>query len=307
MPFVKQRLNFRNYYVLARMHSPVGTFLFFWPFAYALFMVAYRTNLQPSALVSRLLVYAGISVTLRSAACVWNDICDVDFDRQVERTKIRPLASGAMSMAGAHIYVILLGTAFFATLTLLSSKSAVYHGIFDIAVLNVIYPYMKRVTYLPQVWLGITINWGFIVVWVDLAGASFTPWSDLEILVCSMVSLASWTIVYDTIYACQDLNDDQRVGVKSTAILFGHHLPIILKVFAAIYLGALTYTGYLNGQGAWFYSISVFGSAVHMLWQLETHNPLDSLNCKDRFQSNITLGGIVVWGLAADYFVKVII
>ncbi|KAJ3936557.1 MAG: UbiA prenyltransferase family-domain-containing protein [Lentinula lateritia] len=296
-----------NYYRLARMHAPVGTFLFFWPFAYALLMSAYKTNMPLSALITRLVVYGVGSLTLRSAACVWNDICDVDFDRQVERTKVRPLASGAVSMAGAYTYLISLTLAFVATLYMLESKEAFYQGVFDVAVLNLIYPLMKRVTYLPQAWLGLAINWGFVVAWVDVSGRSVTSWHDFEVLAYGMVSLASWTIVYDTIYACQDLNDDKRAGVKSTALLFGSYLPAILRLFAAIYIGSLAYIGYLNGQGAWFYGVSVIGSAVHMLWQLGTHNPMNAANCKERFDSNINLGGIVTGGLLVDYLVRVVI
>ncbi|KAF5378256.1 hypothetical protein D9757_009141 [Collybiopsis confluens] len=258
-----------------------------------------------SSVLTRLVVYGAASLTLRSAACVWNDICDVDFDRQVERTKTRPLASGAVSMAGAYLYLILLTMGFVGSLYRLNSPNAFYQGVFDITVLNLIYPLMKRVTYLPQAWLGLAINWGFVIAWVDISGRSII--ADKEIMGFGILSFACWTLVYDTIYACQDLNDDKRAGVKSTALLFGSYLSPILQFFAALYVASLSYIGYLNGQGAWFYGISVVGSALHVLWQLSTHNPMSATNCKERFDSNIKLGGIVASGLFVDYLAKVVV
>ncbi|KAJ3716988.1 UbiA prenyltransferase family [Lentinula raphanica] len=295
-----------NYYRLARLHAPVGTFLVFWPFAYALLMSAYKINMPLEDLIIRLAVYGFGSFTLRSAACVWNDICDVGFDRQVERTRARPLASGAVSMTGAYIYLILFILAFVASLYMLESEAAFYQGVFDVVVLNLVYPLMKRVTYFPQAWLGLAINWGFVIVWFDVSGQGLS-WNDLEVPAYGMVSLASWTIIYDTIYACQDLKDDRRVGVKSTALLFGSYLSMILRLVAVVYISALAYIGYLNGQGAWFYGVSVIGSAIHMIWQLGTHDPINSTNCKERFDSNINLGGIVAGGLFVDYLFRVVI
>ncbi|KAJ4488364.1 hypothetical protein J3R30DRAFT_3730294 [Lentinula aciculospora] len=280
-----------NYHHLARMHAPVGVFLFFWPFAYAVLMSAYKTDMPFSVLITRLAVYGVGSLTLRSAACVWNDICDVDFDRQIGEAHESPPPRLWCHFDGWSLRLPYLTNLRFRRL--LESKEAFYHGVFDIAVLNLIYPLMKRVTYLPQVWLGLAINWGFVVAWVDVSGHSTTTWNDFEVLGYGMVSLASWTIVYDTIYACQDLNDDKRAGVKSTALLFGSYLPVILRLFAAIHIGSLAYVGYLNGQAVWFYGVSVIGSAVHMLWQLQTHEPMKAANCKLHFDSNIGLGGIV--------------
>ncbi|KAJ3751963.1 hypothetical protein EV360DRAFT_75770 [Lentinula raphanica] len=204
-------------------------------------------------------------------------------------------------MAGAYTYLISLTLAFVATLCMLEFEEAFYQGVFDNAILNVIYPLMKRITYLPQAWLGLAINWGFVVAWVNVSGrGSSMTWDDFKILAYGVVSLASWTIVYDTIYACQDLNDDKRAGAKSTALLFGSYLPYLPP-------STVSYIGYFNGQGVWFYTVSVIGSAIHMNWQLGTHSPMNAASCNERFDSNISLGGIVAGGLLADYLFRVVI
>jgi len=287
-----------NYLKLARLNKPVGIWLFFWPFAWSGLMAARRESIPASSIIQPLLLYGLGSVFLRSAACVWNDLCDIDIDRAVERTKTRPLASGAVSPPGAYLYLAFLSAACLALLSL-TSDTAWYQGLFGFFFLNSLYPLMKRVTSWPQAWLGLAINWGFIVVWMDLVVAQS---GDLKFIICIMLALASWTIFYDSIYACQDMADDAKLGVKSTALLFGPWIRPILFLFASLFTSLLAASGILNGQGPIFFMFSVGGASLHLSWQLFTLKISDPGDCQRKFLSNVKVGWIVAIGLWLDNY-----
>lgn len=262
-------------------------------------MAAHRESIPAASIARLLLVYGAGSVAVRSAACVWNDICDIDFDRAVERTKTRPLASGAISTGGAYLYLAGLTLACTALLYL-ASDQAWYQGLFGLFFLNSLYPLMKRVVFWPQAWLGFAINWGFIVAWKDLAGPAQSK--DVQFMACNILALACWTIFYDSIYACQDMVDDAKAGVKSTALLFGSWIRPILFLFGLLFASLLTAAGRLNNQGPLFYWISIGGTTLHLIWQLFTldiHNPAD---CRSKFLSNVNLGWVVAIGLWMDNY-----
>jgi len=261
-------------------------------------MAAHRESIPAASIIQPLLLYGLGSILLRSAACVWNDLCDIDIDRAVERTKSRPLASGTISPGGAYIYLACLSMACMALLSL-ASNTAWYQGLFGYFFLNSLYPLMKRVTSWPQAWLGLAINWGFIVTWVDLV---ISQTGDLKFITCIMLSLACWTIFYDSIYACQDMADDAKLGVKSTALLFGHWIRPILFLFGSLFAALLTVSGILNGQGPIFFILSVGGASLHLTWQLVTLKISDPGDCQRKFLSNVKVGWIVAIGLWLDNY-----
>jgi len=158
---------------------------------------------------------------------------------------------------------------------------------------------MKRFTHWPQAWLGLAINWGFVVAWLDRSNQQF----DSAVVGCVMASMACWTIFYDSIYACQDMVDDAKLGVKSTAILFGSWFRPVVTMFGASFIALFAVAGALNGQGLFFYLVSVLGAAAHVTWQLYTLDTKNPTDCKSKFLSNVKLGWIVAAGLALDIYV----
>ena len=182
-------------------------------------------------------------------------------------------------------------------------------GLIGVFPLHALYPLMKRWTYWPQAWLGLAMNWGFPVAWLSITHGSAdlyvvisfflgTVWyvdlsfpSSFRVLTHDYRALTrSWTIVYDTIYACQDREDDVHAGVKSTAVLFGSWVRPILMAFTALFLGLLVLAGVLNSQGAWYFVVSCGGAAGHFVWQFASWNPDVAEDGGKKFQvSLITL------------------
>ncbi|KAL0061049.1 hypothetical protein AAF712_012170 [Marasmius tenuissimus] len=159
---------------------------------------------------------------------------------------------------------------------------------------------MKRVTYWPQAWLGLAANYGLVIGYLAVSNGRWDP----PILILYTGSVA-WTIVYDTIYAYQDVRDDIKVGIKSTALLFGPtNGRKILAGFAAVFWASLCLIGVQNEQGPWYFVISVGGAGVHLAWQLSTWKQEDWDSCLKTFMSNGNLGALIWFGLFVDYCVK---
>lgn len=219
---------FRPYAALARLDRPIGTWLVLLPTLVALAYTRIPTGFLWIDLWWDVLFVIG-AVTMRGAACTWNDITDKDFDAEVERTALRPLPSGDVSVRNAYIFLgVQLFIAFLAWLCLpLDAKIVALLAI----PLIVAYPFMKRVTWWPQAWLGFTINWGVLV-----AAATATHVSFATLLL--YFGFACWTVAYDTIYAIQDEEDDALIGVKSTARLMGE--KVVTGAFC-FYLGATAF------------------------------------------------------------------
>lgn len=286
----------RPYWELARMHKfPTGSMLVFWPCVWGYLMSA-GSNIPPwhrlPALFAMFLVGSTI---LHSAACTINDICDRDFDRQVERTKNRPLAAGTISVLGATIFLILQVAVFFYILSRVNS-TAFLCGTFGVFPLHAFYPLMKRITYWPQAWLGLAMNWGLPTAWLIVAPGDI---KSVPMYILTFGTIC-WTIVYDTIYACQDRRDDVKAGVKSTALLFADWVKPILTVFATVFVATLTYAGMSTGHGWTYFALSVGGCAAHLVWQLLTLDVDSPEDCWSKFNSNGYLGYIVTIGLLVD-------
>ncbi|KAJ6621038.1 UbiA prenyltransferase family-domain-containing protein [Mycena sp. CBHHK59/15] len=288
--------SFRPYLELIRIEKPTGTILMFWPFAWGLTMAAYAMKLPLDLYAINLAKALVGAFLLRSSACTINDIFDREMDAGVERTRNRPLASGRISILAASLFLLVqyaLGAAFF---YFTEHGLAFWVAIFQLGPLFAIYPLLKRVTHWPQAWLGFAMNFGFMTAWI-----SATKMLNCALLSAAMAGCWCWTMLYDTIYACQDIKDDVKMGVHSTAILFGTCIRPLLIGCALTFAAMLAGAGVLNGQGISYFVISVGGTATHLVWQFSTID-LDVPNsCWTNFNRNGQLGWIVWGGLLADY------
>ncbi|KAF8975453.1 UbiA prenyltransferase family [Cyathus striatus] len=233
----REQLN--RYMRLCRLHQfPIGSSLSFVPCAWGLAMAAYAADLPAQSLIVHTLVFAFASITFHSAACVLNDICDIEFDKKVERTKNRPLVTGAVSTKEAWF---LLSTLILLWIpTIISADSAV---IWPGCIFHAIYPLAKRWTWWPQLLLGLAMNWGYIIAWLSVM--PFDP----TVVPCIYIGCICWTMIYDTIYACQDRNDDRKAGIKSTAILFGESVKLIVSIFYIVFIICFATAGVYNSHG----------------------------------------------------------
>ncbi|KAJ7741761.1 UbiA prenyltransferase family-domain-containing protein [Mycena maculata] len=288
--------SYRPYLELIRIEKPTGTILMFWPFAWGLTMAAYATSLTPGVYALNLAKALVGAFILRSSACTINDIFDRKVDAGVDRTRNRPLPSGRISVLAATVYLIFqyaLGVAFF----YLSEDGAAFGvALFQLIPLFAIYPLLKRVTHWPQAWLGLAMNFGFVTAWISVSSTVNYP-----MLSMAMASCWCWTMLYDTVYACQDIKDDVNMGVRSTAILFGTWIRPLLITCGLAFAMTLAVAGHLNNQGAPFFIISVGGTFIHLVWQFTTVDLDVPKSCGMNFIRNGQLGWIIWGGLALDY------
>ena len=196
---------------LARLNKPIGFMLLFWPCAWGL-SLAYQAEIKLEEYIYFLFLFFCGSVLMRSAGCIFNDIIDKDIDKKVQRTKNRPLALGVISVKRSLMYVATICLIAFGILIQFNQITIVL-GMASMF-LAFTYPFMKRITYWPQLFLGLTFNWGIIMGW-----SSLSPQISIEILLL-YISAIFWTLGYDTIYGLQDVNDDEIIGMKSTSIKF---------------------------------------------------------------------------------------
>ena len=262
----------RPYALLARFDRPIGWWLLFWPGAWAVALGG--AALERWDLILWLLLG---SIAMRGAGCVYNDIVDRDLDRQVARTRSRPVASGAVSLKAAWIWLLalcLIGLVVLLQLGL-TAKIVALASLAPVAA----YPFMKRITWWPQAWLGIVFSWAALVGWADVLGS---PWAPGLLLYAGSIA---WVIAYDTIYALQDMEDDALVGVRSSARAMGARVrPGVAGFFAVALLL----------WGAAFWTIrpdplalaALLPVAGHFAWQVATLRPEDGANALARFRSN---------------------
>ena len=210
---------FQTFIQLTRLNKPIGFMLLFWPCAWGLTLAFYFNSKIDLYLKYLILFFLG-SVLMRTAGSIFNDIVDKNFDEKVERTKERPIASGKISTINAFLYIILFCLIAlvillqFNTLTLILGASSM--------ILAVAYPFMKRITYWPQLFLGLTFNWGIIIGWTSITNSI-----SIEPLILYL-SAIFWTLGYDTIYGLQDVHDDEIIGVKSTSIKFKNNAKVFV-------------------------------------------------------------------------------
>ena len=206
---------------LTRLNKPIGFMLLFWPCSWGL-IYAYNFNQNINLLIHYLILFFLGSVFMRSAGCIFNDIVDKDFDKKVERTKQRPITSGKVSVKLALLYTVILCSAAFFILIQFNIIT-IFLGMFSM-ILAFSYPFMKRITYWPQLFLGLTFNWGIIMAWTAM---------NLDIsfeIILLYVAAIFWTLGYDTIYGAQDMSDDEIIGLKSTSIKFKKNLKMFITI-----------------------------------------------------------------------------
>ena len=213
--------HFKIFIELSRLNKPIGFMLLFWPCSWGL-AYAYSINKDTFLFTYYLILFFLGSILMRSAGCIVNDIVDRKFDKKIERTRKRPIASGQISIQRSIFYTfVLCSLAFviliqFNLLTIILGISSMF--------LAFSYPFMKRITYWPQLFLGITFNWGIIMAWVAMNN-SIT----IEIIML-YISAIFWTLGYDTIYGTQDISDDEIIGLKSTSIKFKKNIKLFVSI-----------------------------------------------------------------------------
>tara|TARA_B100001121_G_scaffold310618_1_gene343207 strand:+ start:51 stop:911 length:861 start_codon:yes stop_codon:yes gene_type:complete len=269
---------------LTRLTKPIGFMLLFWPCSWGL-ASAYKLDQNLSLFLYHLLLFFLGSVLMRSAGCIVNDVVDKDFDKKVERTKHRPLASEKISIKRSLYYVLILCfLAFliliqFNFLTILLGLGSMFFAFS--------YPFMKRITYWPQLFLGLTFNWGLIMGWT-----SIIPHISLDILVL-YVSAIFWTLAYDTIYGAQDMSDDEIIGVKSTSIKFKNNMKLFISVSYFISSICLIYF-FRNNIGLNFLTICLICFYLTLIWQILKFDKDNPLNCLKTFKLNNYSGLILL-------------
>jgi len=276
-----QRL--RPFAVLARLDKPIGTWLLLWP---GLWSVALATDGLPD--IRLLALFAAGALVMRSAGCVYNDIVDRDFDARVERTRDRPIAAGVISVKTALVFLTLLLAIGLAILLQLNGF-AILLGIASL-VLVFTYPFMKRITYWPQAFLGLTFNWGALLGWAAVEGGLSWP---AGLLYAGGIA---WTLGYDTIYAHQDKEDDALIGVKSSALALGDKTKPWLWIFYSLTLAGFATAGALS-HIAWPFYAGLGAAALLFIWQASTLKTANGVDCLAKFKLNFWVGVVIFAGI----------
>lgn len=283
----------RPYLYLTRLDKPIGTWLLYWPCTWGIGMASFSSAAPPLEMAYMLTLFGTGAVVMRGAGCTINDMWDVKFDRMVERTKTRPIASGAVSREKALVF---LGGQLAAGLAVLVQLNP-YTIVFCLGSMPLVavYPFMKRITYWPQFVLGLAFNWGALAGWSAITGGM-----DWAVVLPLYAAGISWTLVYDTIYGHQDKRDDVIAGVKSTSLLFGDDTKAILSTFSATTISLLCVAGYMNGNGIPFYATVIGAGSAHLIWQLKNVDINNPAKCWRMFKSNTWFGGIIFSAIVAD-------
>ena len=280
----------REYALLMRLHRPIGILLLLWPTLWALWIAAAG---RPSWHV--FVVFVAGTVLMRSAGCVINDYADRDFDPHVARTRDRPLAAGRVSAREALVLFVVLALIAFALVLTLNLFTILLS--FVGAALAASYPFMKRYTHLPQFYLGAAFGWG-----VPMAFAAQSGRLPVEAWLLFLATLC-WAVAYDTAYAMVDRDDDLKIGVKSTAILFGRADRVMIALFHALTLGLLVWTGARVGLGLPYY-IGLVVAAGLAGYQQRLLRKRDRDDCFRAFLNNNRFGAVVFAGVALDYLLR---
>ncbi|GFZ42733.1 4-HB polyprenyltransferase [Saitozyma sp. JCM 24511] len=290
----------KPYLLLARVDKPIGSVLLYWPCAWSITMASTVNHLPVTTPIWYMSLFAVGAFIMRGAGCTINDMWDRKFDAAVERTRWRPLAAGTVTPFKALSFLGLQLSAGLAVLTQLNWYSIVL-GASSLAFVT-IYPFMKRVTYYPQIVFGLTFNWGTLLGWSAVAGAV-----DWTIALPMYFGGVAWGVAYDCIYAHQDKVDDVTAGVKSIALAFPDTSRALISTLSTGFVSSLALTGYLAGLSPVYYAISCGGAAAHLAWQCSTVNFDDRADCWKKFVSNGWLGGLIWLGIAADYVWQVVL
>ncbi len=277
-----QKLNL--FIELTRLKKPIGYMLLFWPCLWGL-TIAYDFNGSLLIFCKYLIFFLAGAILMRSAGCIINDISDRNFDKKVERTKSRPIASGEISIKLAFFYASIL--CMLALLILINFNSFTIFLAICSMPLAFTYPLMKRFTYWPQLYLGITFNYGIILGWT-----SINPEIDIKPIIFYLGAIF-WTLGYDTIYGFQDIKDDEIIGVKSTSILFKNNSKMFLKIVFFLFVLFYLTLGYLMNLNFAFFILSIIPISHLFLYQIKKFDPLKPEVCLNIFKSNNFFGLII--------------
>ncbi|KAI4344852.1 hypothetical protein L6164_012039 [Bauhinia variegata] len=273
---------------LARLDKPIGTWLLVWPCMWSITLAATPGHLPDFKLLA---LFGCGALLLRGAGCTINDLLDRDIDIKVDRTKLRPVASGHLTPFQGLCFLgfqLLLGLEI---LLQLNNYSRVLGASSLLLVFS--YPLMKRLTHWPQAYLGLTFNWGALLGWAAVKGSL-----DLAIVLPLYASGVFWTLVYDTIYAHQDKEDDLKVGVKSTALRFGDSTKQWITAFGIACISSLSLAG-VNADIGWPYYAFLASGAGQLAWQIWTVDLSSRADCNRKFVSNKWFGAIIFGGILA--------
>ena len=269
---------------LTRLKRPIGFMLLFWPCLWGLTLVYdFNSNLFNYFFYSALFLSG--SILMRSAGCIVNDIADKNFDQKVERTKNRPIASGKVSVKLASTYALILcGIAFLVLINF--NKLTILMALISMP-LAFTYPLMKRITYWPQLFLGITFNYGLVLAWISISGEiSIIP-------IIFYLGAIFWTLGYDTIYGFQDIKDDEIIGVKSTSIKFKNDPKKFLFISYCMFIISLFLIGILMNFEIYYFLFMIVPILHLLVFQIKKLDINLPINCLIKFKSNNILGLII--------------
>jgi len=284
----------RPYLRLSRLDRPIGSWLLLLPCWWSAALAAGIAG-DVGRLPFILVLFLIGAFAMRGAGCTWNDITDRDLDARVERTRSRPIPAGQVSVAQAAVFLVLQALAGLMVL-LQFNRFAVGCGIASLVIVAV-YPFMKRITYWPQIVLGLAFSWGALMGFAVMLGRI-----DATALVLYAGSIA-WVIGYDTIYAHQDAEDDALIGIKSTALLFGARTRPALMVFYGLAVVLIGMALALAGAG-WMAWLGLLAFAAHLVWQIAKLKIGDPALCLRLFKSNRDAGLLLFAGLLADAMLR---
>ena len=276
--------NFKLIIELTRLNKPIGFMLLFWPCLWGL-TLSYNFDLTLNVFIFYVLLFFSGSVLMRSAGCIVNDISDKTFDKLVERTKNRPIASGKISIRSAIIYSVVL--CIIALLVLINfNKFTILMALASIP-LAFTYPLMKRFTYWPQLFLGITFNYGLILAWISIK-------NDISLIpIIFYLGAIFWTLGYDTIYGYQDIKDDEIIGVKSTSIKFKNNPKKFILICYLTFIASLILIGVLMKFNLFYFLFLIIPIFQLIFFQIYKLNVNEPMSCLAKFKSNNFIGLIV--------------
>ena len=271
---------FQIFIQLTRLNKPIGFLLLFWPCVWGLTLAYYYSGETTQYLKHIILFFLG-SVLMRSAGCIFNDIADKNFDRKVQRTKERPIASGKISVANAFFYSVLF--CLVALLILLQfNLLTVFLGMGSM-ILAFSYPFIKRITYWPQLFLGLTFNWGIIMGWT-----SITNNISVEPLILYLAAIF-WTLGYDTIYGLQDIHDDEIIGIKSTSIKFKNNVKIFVGTSYSLCVLFILILCFMMEINNYLLALSIF-FVLSLIYQVKFFKIDKPKSCLTAFKINNLTG-----------------
>jgi len=276
--------NLKIFIDLTRLNKPIGFMLLFWPCSWSL-AYAYSLGQNLNLFLNYLFLFFLGSVLMRSAGCIFNDIVDRDIDKKVKRTRVRPIAAGKITIEQSLVYVLILCAIAFFVLTQFNLLTIIL-GMSSM-LLAFSYPFMKRITYWPQLFLGITFNWGIIMAWTAMNNSI-----SMEVIFL-YVSAIFWTLGYDTIYGTQDMSDDEIIGVKSTSIKFKKNIKMFVLISYLITVVLMSYV-FKEQIGVNIFSFFFIFLLIRLAYQVKKFDKNNPKICLQLFKLN-NLTGLIVF------------